>query len=41
MWITMAKTHCMIITAQVDMNLIVICERIMGLQLSKKMMNEF
>ena len=37
LWITMVKTHCVIITAQVDMNLIVICERIMELQLSKKM----
>ena len=45
--ITMVKTHCVIITAQVDMNLIVVCERIMELQPSKKkkkkmmmMMNE-
>ena len=39
MWITMVKAHCVIIT---DMNLIVVCERIMELQLSKKMnlMNE-
>ena len=33
----MLKAHCVIITAQVDMNLIVVCERIMQLQLSKKM----
>ena len=38
MWITMVKAHCVIITAQVDMNLIVVCERIMELQPSKKMM---
>ena len=34
----MVKGHCVIITAQVDMNLIVVCERIMELQPSKKMM---
>ena len=33
----MVKAHCVIITAQVDM-LIVVYERIMELQLSKKMM---
>ena len=33
----MVKAHCVIITAQVDINLIVVCERIMELQLSKKM----
>ena len=38
MWITMVKAHCVTITAQVDMNLIVVCERIMELQPSKKMM---
>ena len=32
------KAHCVIVTAQVDMNLIIICERIMELQPSKKMM---
>ena len=32
------KAHCVVITAQVDMNFIVICERIMELQPSKKMM---
>ena len=42
----MVKKAHVIITAQVDMNLIVVCERIMELQLSKKkkmmmmMMNE-
>ena len=38
----MVKAHCLVITAQVDMNFIVICERIMKLQRSKKMnlMNE-
>ena len=36
-WIMMVKAHCVIITAQVDMNLIVLCERIMELQPSKKM----
>ena len=39
----MVKAHYVIITTQVDMNLIVVCERIMELQLSKKkmmMMNE-
>ena len=42
MWITMVKAHCVIITTQVDMNLIVVCERIMELKPSKKMnlMNE-
>ena len=35
MWITMVKAHCVIITAQVDMNLIVVCERIMELQPKK------
>ena len=34
----MVKAHCVVITAQVDMNFIVVCERIMELQLSKKMM---
>ena len=37
MWITMVKAHCVVITAQVDMNLIVVYERIMELQTSKKM----
>ena len=37
MWITMVKAHCVIITAQVDMNLIVVCERVMELQPGKKM----
>ena len=32
------KAHCVVITAQVDMNFIVVCERIMELQLSKMMM---
>ena len=36
MWIMMVKAHCVIITPQVDMNLIVVCERIIELQLSKK-----
>ena len=37
----MVKAHCVIITAQVDMNLNVVCERIMELQPSKRMiMNE-
>ena len=31
------KAYCVIIIAQVDMNLIVVCERIMELQPSKKM----
>ena len=31
------KSHCVVITAQVDMNLIVVCERIMKLQPAKKM----
>ena len=31
------KAHCVIITAQVDVNLIIVCERIMELQPSKKM----
>ena len=30
------KAHCVIITAQVDMNFIVVCERIVELQPSKK-----
>ena len=34
----MVKAHCVIINAQVDMNLIVVCERIMELQPSKKKM---
>ena len=40
--ITMVKAHCVVITAQVNMNFIVVCERIMELQPSKKMnlMNE-
>ena len=33
MWITMVKAH-----SQIGMNLIVVCERIMELQPSKKMM---
>ena len=37
MWITMVKAHCVIITAQVDMNFIVVCERIMKLQPANKM----
>ena len=44
MWIMMVKAHCVVITAQVDMNLIVIYERITELQTSKKMnlmMNKF
>ena len=32
----MNNAHCVIIAAQVDVNLIVICERIMELQPSKK-----
>ena len=43
MWIMTVKAHCVIITAQVDTNLIVVCKRIMELQPSKKMnlmMNE-
>ena len=36
MWI-MIRTHCVVITAQVDMNFIVVCERIMKLQPAKKM----
>ena len=41
----MVKAHCVVITAQVDINFIVVCERIMELQPSKKkkmmmMMNE-
>ena len=39
----MVKAHCVVITAQVDMNFIVVCERIMELQPSKKkkmMMND-
>ena len=34
---TMVKAHCVVITAQVDMNFIVVCERIMELQPGKKM----
>ena len=37
MWITMVKAHYVVITVQVDMNLIVVCERIMTLQPAKKM----
>ena len=33
----MVKAHCVVITAQVDMNFIVVCERIMELQPGKKM----
>ena len=33
----MVKAHCVVITAQVDMNFIVVYERIMELQPSKKM----
>ena len=42
MWITMVKAHCVIITAQIDMNLIIICERIMELQpkMNLMMINE-
>ena len=29
--ITMVKAHCVVITAQVDMNFIVVCEKIMEL----------
>ena len=36
----MVKAHCVVITVQVDMDIIVVCERIMKLQPSKKMMNE-
>ena len=38
----MVKAHCVVITVQVDMNLIFVGERIMKLQPSKKkkMMNE-
>ena len=42
----MVKAHCVVITAQVDMNFIVVCEGIMELQPSKNiyhlmmMMNE-
>ena len=36
----MVKTHCVVITARVDMNFIVVWKRIMELQPSKKMMNE-
>ena len=42
-WITMVKAHSVIITAQVHMNFIIVCEKIMELQPSKKMnlmMNE-
>ena len=31
----MVKAHCVVITAQVDMNFIVVCERTMELQPSK------
>ena len=31
-WIAMVKAHCVIIIAQFDINLIVVCERIMELQ---------
>ena len=34
---TVVQVHCVVITAQVDMNFIVVCERIMELQPSKKM----
>ena len=34
----MVKAHYVVITAQVDMSFIVVCERIMELQLSKMMM---
>ena len=34
----MVKAHCVVITAQVGMNFIVVCERIMELQPGKKMM---
>ena len=37
MWITMVKAHCVVITEQVDMNFIVVSERIMKLQPGKKM----
>ena len=37
MWITMVKAHSVVITVQVDMNSIVVCERIMKLQPAKKM----
>ena len=37
MWITMVKAQCVIITVQIDMNSIVVCERIMKLQPAKKM----
>ena len=40
MWITMVKAHYVVITVQVDMNLNVVCERIMKLQPAKKMINE-
>ena len=33
----MVKAHCVVITAQVDINFIVVCERIMELQSDKKM----
>ena len=38
----MVKAHCVVITARVDINFIVVCEGIMELQPSKKMnlMNE-
>ena len=37
MAITMIKAHFVVITAQVDMNFIVVCEKIMELQPGKKM----
>ena len=36
MWITMVKAHCVIISAQVDMNLIVVCERDHGVTAVKE-----
>ena len=33
----MVKARCVVITAQIDMNFIVVCERIMELQPGKKM----
>ena len=39
MWITMVKAQCVIITSSIDMNLIVVCERIMELQPSIKKKN--
>ena len=42
MWITMVNAHYVVMTLQADMNLIVVCERVMKLQPAKKMnpMNE-